>query len=528
MAYWQVRDGFNHKDVENVDKIQVDDLLFLVKEGVFISYTRCIKNTLDGIEFSEFKNFSLDPTLLISSLERGNYSQKIALIKNSDKIYELFKAIDGFKLYKLKKIAIRNFRLFEDLKIDFNKDVNVIIGNNGAGKTTILDAIALGFGTMVTHFPNIKGIGFSKKDLMVYSKNKIKPFSQIRLHSTQNLHWDRVEKRDKSRTTLKYIPSSYGTKELETFVDTIIDADNEDKSYTMPLVIYYGTCRNCFETPIRKVNFQKEFHRFDALSNTLKGASNFTHFFQWFDSMEGIERREIQDRKDFDFQLPELENIREAVKMIKGFKNPRVKIRPLRFIIDKVDKDGNIQELQIEQLSAGYKAMLSMIMDISARMAQANPKIGNKSKAIILIDELDLHLHPKWQQTILSDLRRTFPNAQFIVTTHSPQLLTTVQKEHIFILKEGKIEKPFNTVYAKRSMVALEDLMNTNAQPPLKEVEILDDYLDKIHQGDIESKEVLALRTELNILYGEDYQQLKIADMIINKHKSIKMAKKND
>lgn len=522
MAYWQVRDGFNNRDIENIDKIQLDDILFLVKEGVFVSYGRCVNSSVDAIEVDRWENLPLEPTASVDSLERGEYSKKIAPIKNNEKIYELLSKIVPLSIDKLKKISVTNFRLIEELEIDFNDDVNVIIGNNGAGKTAILDAIALGFGLMVTHFPSVKGIGFSDKDLRINHLNKKEPFSRIKLVSTQNLIWDRIEKRDKSKNTAKYVPTAYGSKELETFVDSLIDADNEDQAYTMPLVIYYGTCRNCFDTPMRKVNFQKEFHRFDALSSTLKGASNFSHFFQWFDAMEGIERREIQERKDFDFQLSELQNIREAVKMVKSFSNPRVKIRPLRFIIDKENHDGTIQELQIEQLSAGYKAMLSMIMDISARMSQANPHLGNHSKAIILIDKLDLHLHPKWQQTILSDLKRTFPNAQFIVTTHSPQILSTVQKEKIFILEDGKITKPFDTPYAKRSIVALEDIMATNSMPPLKEAELLENYLDKIHQGDIDSQDVLEMRKELNQLYGANYQQLKIADMIINKYKSLR------
>ena len=118
-------------------------------------------------------------------------------------------------------------------------------------------------------------------------------------------------------------------------------------------------------------------------------------------------------------------------------------------------------------------------------------------------------------------MRRTFPNAQFIVTTHSPQILTTVKKEKIFILNEGAVTKPFDTPYAKRSIVALEDLMDTNSRPPLDEVDLLDNYLDKIHQGDIDSEEVLILREQLNKLYGKNYQQLEIADMIINKWKSL-------
>jgi predicted ATP-binding protein involved in virulence len=80
--------------------------------------------------------------------------------------------------------------------------------------------------------------------------------------------------------------------------------------------------------------------------------------------------------------------------------------------------------------------MLAMVMDLARRMAQANPRLEDplQSEAIVLIDEVDLHLHASWQQTILPDLLRVFPNAQFIVTTHSPQVLTTVEPEQIQIL----------------------------------------------------------------------------------------------
>ena len=92
-------------------------------------------------------------------------------------------------------------------------------------------------------------------------------------------------------------------------------------------------------------------------------------------------------------------------------------------------------------------------------------------------------------------------------------------------MEDNQIKKPFDTAYAKRSIVALEDLMGTDSMPPLKEVDLLDKYLDKIHQGEIESQEVLEWRKQLNELYGEGYQQLKIADMIINKYKSLKRSK---
>lgn len=547
MAYWQVRAKLNETNyindfIENnkwellspahinssvfktiINSIQNDEILFLADGDKITHYARCKRNFLDGIHIE----VDLWRPLLnfVYSLNQGNYIKSISQIKNNNKIDELLNNIEELQISKLKKIKITNFRLIEKLEIELNEDVNVIIANNGAGKTTLLDAISLGFGSMLTRFPNINGIGFNsdKRDLRINKHNRKEPFMRLELMSTQNIKWDKIERRDKSKTTLKQIPNGYGLKELEHFVDIIVDKENEEQEYIMPLIMYYGTCRNCFEAPLRKVNFQKNFNRFEALTGSLKGASNFNRLFQWFDAMEDLERREIQNQKNFDFKLPQLENVRIAITtMLRGFKNPRIKTRPLRFMIDKIERDGRIKELQIEQLSAGYKAVLAMVMDISARMSEGNPHLGNNSEAIILIDELDLHLHPIWQQTILSDLRRTFPNAQFIITTHSPQILTTVKKEQVFILEDNRLKKPFDTAYAKRSIVALEDLMGTDSMPPLEEVKLLDEYLDKIHNGEIDTEEVSALRNRLNELYGEGYQQLQIADMIINKHMALK------
>jgi predicted ATP-binding protein involved in virulence len=433
-----------------INSIQEGDILFLADGDNIEYYARCKRNSLDGIhvEVDEWKKLLVS----VKSLNGGNYIKTISIIKNNEKIDTLLHAIETLKIYKLKNLRITNFRLFKKLEVEFNEDVNVIIANNGAGKTTLLDAIALGFGSILTHLPNINGIGFSndKRDLRINRNNRKEPYLRIELTSTQNVRWDRTDKRDRSKTTAKRVPNGYGLKELETFMDTIIDSENEGNDYIMPLIMYYGTCRNCFDAPLRKVNFQKEFNRFESLSGALKGASNFSRLFQWFDAMENLERREIQNRRDFDYQLPELRNVRDSItSMLKGFQNPRIKTRPLRFMIDRVEEDGSITELQIEQLSAGYKAVLAMVMDISARMSEANPHLGNKSEAIILIDELDLHLHPKWQQTILSDLRRTFSNAQFIVTTHSVHIVSSIKKEKLFILKDEEVEKAYSNTYGK-------------------------------------------------------------------------------
>jgi hypothetical protein len=139
--------------------------------------------------------------------------------------------------------------------------------------------------------------------------------------------------------------------------------------------------------------------------------------------MEDEERRERERRRDFDYVSPILSCVRRALSdMVNSFTNPRILTRPLRFVMDRVEDDGIRHELRIEQLSEGYKIVIATVADLAARMAEANPEMPNplEAKGIVLIDEVDLHLHPKWQRNILKDLHRVFPNVQFIVSTHSP------------------------------------------------------------------------------------------------------------
>ena len=306
------------------------------------------------------------------------------------------------------------------------------------------------------------------------------------------------------------IPERYGDKELISFTDRIIDAQDDGEKFVMPLVIYYKTNRAIFNAPMRKRNFKKAFSRFDALDGVLERDANFHRLFQWFDLMEDIERREQQIRKDFTFKLTELGEVRKAIEsMLPNFKNPRIELKPFKFLIDRIEKDGSIISFNIEQLSDGYRTILAMVMDISARMSQANPQIGNDSQAIILIDELDLHLHPKWQQTILSDLRRIFPNAQFIVTTHSVHVLSSIKKEKLFILKEGKVEKTSLNTYGKsidELLLGSFDVKSLRYPEVAKQIEFLqkflysNDYKEEVFLSQLETLEEEIGKDDIAIL----------------------------
>ena len=139
--------------------------------------------------------------------------------------------------------------------------------------------------------------------------------------------------------------------------------------------------------------------------------------------MEDEERRTREKLRDFNYKSPVLEAVRNALSIfVDTYKNPRIETRPLRFVMDRMEKDGNCHKLRIEQLSEGYKIVIAMVADLAARMAEANPEMRNplEGDGIVLIDEMDLHLHPQWQREIMVQLTSVFKNIQFIVSTHSP------------------------------------------------------------------------------------------------------------
>lgn len=140
---------------------------------------------------------------------------------------------------------------------------------------------------------------------------------------------------------------------------------------------------------------------------------------------------------NFKYEDKQLKAIRDAIySLIPEFYNLRVRRSPLRMTVNKTIGD-KVEELSIDQLSDGEKCLLAMVGDIARRLAIANPSLGDplQGEGIVLIDEIELHLHPQWQHKIIPRLTETFPNCQFIVTTHSPQILSHVYPENIYILQ---------------------------------------------------------------------------------------------
>ena len=323
---------------------------------------------------------------------------------------------------KLASVEIRNFRAIEQMTLPLHQQLTVLHGENAHGKTSVLRAIAVGLGAIPTRLPVVGGIDFAKNDPRRGSES-----TYVTLHVRDGGSWSR--RRGSLYEAIKRnLP---GNRWLNEWVDSIVEADRAGEPMELPVVAFYDTDRTVLDIPQRRRGFPKEFHRYEALSGALSARANFREFFQWFYAKQTEESFEKDERQDFGFRLRDLSAVRTAISSVVGdVSDPRIRVRPLRFEVT-LRREGRKERLELDHLSGGYRATLALVADLARRMAQGNPHLEDplQSEAVVLIDEVDLHLHPAWQQRVLVDLTRTFPNAQFVVTTHSPQVLTTVKPE---------------------------------------------------------------------------------------------------
>jgi predicted ATP-binding protein involved in virulence len=305
---------------------------------------------------------------------------------------------------------------------------------------------------------------------------------------------------------------------------------SSERTFHLPVVAYYGTDRAVRSEVLRvHRDTKKNESRFQALAGALDSSSRFREGLEWFTRKEDEARREREDRGNLAYRLPELELVRQAIERVLGsnFSNPRTKIRPFRFVIDQ-KVNGVTHTLRMSQLSDGYRMMLGLVMDFARRMVQANPPTQSGGAnpldlpAIMLIDEVDLHLHPEWQQRVLSDLMRTFPNTQFIVTTHSPQVLSTVKRESIRVIDADGCTLPPYMTYGEPSGSVMHSTMGVDPQPPIPEKEELAQLTQLVDKGEYETPESHRLMTHLQSTLGEHNYQLQRLHRSIRRQEALK------
>ena len=362
----------------------------------------------------------------------------------------------------LHSVRIESFRGIRDLELTLDPRVTVLCGNNAAGKTTVLDAIAIGLGAIVARIPQAAGRRFAKSggDLRVPYRDRPevderagvpRPFAYVELQSASGLTWGVTKRRNAADRTRYKGQATVGSLHdiLDLLVLDALDTPLGQSILPIPLVAAYGTERAVVEVPMIERDFRTGFRRLDAFDESLVARTRFRTVFDWFQTMEDEERRQRERRRDFDYRLPEMQWVRLAVDNA-GLRcsNPRVETRPIRLLVDFEHFDGAREPLDMTSLSDGYRTQFALVIDIARRMVQLNPtddlqdlERGTNSAAIILIDEVDLHLDPIWQARVVQGLQQAFPNAQLVLTTHSEQVLDSVDASCVrrLVWQDGEI-----------------------------------------------------------------------------------------
>jgi predicted ATP-binding protein involved in virulence len=416
----------------------------------------------------------------------------------------------------LKNITLRNFRCFREFSLNLHPRLTVIVAENGGGKTSILDGIAIGLTPVLRYLSSasqrLSGPGIQDTDFRVESigsndQVQTSNFTQIEIETQTGNKWDVWQagvkgKEPDNKIGYKDIPA-YGTK--------ILDSFKTDNPELLPVFAYYGARRGWLPIPQRlrgtKIDYSQPT---SALLGSLESLNDFKEMLNWFDIEEANELRANKGRSPETYvESDTLAAVRTALLVILGgiYKNPQFN-RQHKFV---VESQIGPEQIQVAQLSQGYQSMLALGMDFARRLALANrhlepdnlfefpgvqefletwnsdsienlnskeTEIGSLSAlapAIMLVDEIDLHLHPSWQQRVLNDLMRAFPGTQFVVTTHSPQVLTTLRKENIRILACDDEDNwsaaiPDFSPLAQESGDALAAIMETYPRPEIAEI----------------------------------------------------------
>lgn len=377
----------------------------------------------------------------------------------------------------IQKLNLQNFKGFDQIEIEFHPDLTVLVGANGSGKTSIMEGIAIAVRTMFVKMDGLSGRSIDKsqahlKAFSIGSTRDIQPQYPVQVKASAGIksgmiRWKRSLNKPTGSTTVG---------EAKEMIDLGIRFQehlrNGDDALVLPVIAYYGTGRLWDYHREKQSDVFETNNRMNGYVDCVDGTANIKLMMNWFSKMTILK---YQNQELGLGNIPELEAVYSAMeacyKKITGSEDVRMQynVGTRELEVAYLDRSGTWMRIPVNQLSDGYKSTVSLVADIAYRMAVLNPQLlGNvcqETDGIVLIDEVDLHLHPTWQQRILSDLREIFPKVQFIVSTHAPAVISTVKSENIVMLDDGKAYEPSGEVHGKDTNTIISGIMHSSERP---------------------------------------------------------------
>ncbi|AKK02018.1 AAA family ATPase [Corynebacterium epidermidicanis] len=386
-------------------------------------------------------------------------------------------------MIRLTRMELTNFRKYETLRITFDPKVTVIVGGNGAGKSSVLDAAAIALGSFFLPFPTIsQGRNIQQDDAFAFSKRTGEDSVDVRRRYPVSVHaygeydgreieWVRSKLSERGNMTTR------DARELSDIARGLyenISSDGTDAPpVELPLISYYGTGRLWAQRRGRTSDLRKPGNREDGYSSALEPRADEKSLTSWLkrSTMLGLQKGRVPAT------LRAVQAaVERAIRAVTGSERANVyyDLELDTIAVEYTESTGRLIALPMAQLSDGYRTTLSMIADIAYRMAELNPHFENevieRTGGVVLIDEVDLHLHPTWQERIIGDLTDIFPRVQFIVTTHAPSVVSSVQSTQVRILdsKDGthlEAKTPGNQTYGRDVPSIFREVMDAPERP---------------------------------------------------------------
>lgn len=376
---------------------------------------------------------------------------------------------------RIKRIGASNFKGFKNLEVDLEGKSTVFFGVNGTGKSTALSIINYVFWNWINRLNSSQGIAYRsfQPEMVHIGARDMQLAVEVELDDMAFELWRTYVKAKIGKAAV----SNLNRKEYDAFVETFIQRYVEVEE-NMPIFVNYGTNRSVLDIPLRIRN-KHQFSKVAALERCIENELDFRTFFEWFRNQEDLENEQKNETQNFTYEDPALRCVRTVIeKMMENVTSPKVKRNPLRMVVKKGDS-----EFRVDQLSDGEKCTLAMLGDLARRIALANPHSKNplEGDGVVLIDEIELHMHPLWQRRVLNVLKDVFPNIQFIITTHSPQVLSEADDSYNIYKLSGDSENGSVVTQIKRLDIydtchILEEYMGTASTNPAYQIMLDDTY----------------------------------------------------
>ena len=415
----------------------------------------------------------------------------------------------------INQIHLKNFRCYEDVEIEFHPRFNIFVGINGTGKSSALEALRIAIGSLFLgvdkYKDKIASPGISQDDVrlsrleqqypvVISSKGMIEDFSADGASRTVEIEWER------SLTTKGGATRSANAKEMKEASVRMQEAIRKHKGiHNIPLVAYYSTDR--FKKAKKDVGVEPDGSRLRGYYNALDPLTNIKFFLDLYYT-------ETLSALQHDTPSVILQAVNEAVKKCIDCDDLMFDIKRQELLLIQHDTH---QGMPFHLLSDGVRSMLALVMEMAFRCYLLNPHLGKEAalltSGVVLIDEIDLHLHPAWQKRVVKDLQTAFPRIQFVVTTHAPLVIGSLRDGKIFTIKDNQVyDFPLQT--GMDANYILNEMGTSEMDDDIKSA--LTEYFLLIENGQGKELPALSLREQLERQLGQNHTELQRADMMLN------------